>query len=414
MGIYYLSYERINATMSEKENRFHRTDSSYNEQRKIEIERAVLDNRITTDDAQLIKMFISEVIANNHVVPKRSYKLAYVLVGLRRYVGPYRENTMAEVYQGLETLQCAGYKKNTVTDYSKFLKRFCLWLVDNEYSRLDEKKLRRIKVGGADANTIRSDDLFTEAEVKSMMESCLNSKDRAWLMLTYEGALRPGEPCTLRWGDVKFTEYNVTINVCYKTDYPRYIPLYKSAPYLGAWHQDYPGKIMPDSYVFINTTGKYKGMQLQYQGLQKHINDIAQRAGIERHIKLHYFRHSSITQMIRDGVPETVIKMICWGTTETDMFKTYAHLVNADIDKAMAMRAGIITPERAEKSRVLDPRQCPRCYTINPYDQDYCGKCGRPLTMEANTRITSMREDIKQLLMDPEFRREIQAELQKP
>jgi len=39
---------------------------------------------------------------------------------------------------------------------------------------------------------------------------------------------------------------------------------------------------------------------------------LAKRAGIERHITPHIFRHSRITHLIKENVSESVIKLMMW------------------------------------------------------------------------------------------------------
>lgn len=381
------------------ENRFHSTDTTYDNRREGEISHAVKDRKITEDDAALIREFISEVIATRHIVPKRAYKLAYVLVGWRRYIGPFRSNTIGDIYQGIEKFHRAGFKTNTLTDYDKFLKRFYLWMIENNYSTISDAKIRKISVGRVDSMTKTAEDLISEDLVKQMIDACQNSKDRAMISMLNEGAFRVGELGNLTWGQVKFSEYNVTINVNDKTGIPRMVPLYKSIPYISAWRQDYPAEAAPDSYVFITR----QGLQMQYQGLVKQLNKIAERAGIEKHLTPHTFRHSAITRMITEGVQESVIKLMCWGTVDTDQFKTYAHLTAVDIEKEMAAYSGVVTPEQRQKSRTLEPRQCPRCYAINTPDQEYCGKCGLPLTeVAAGAQDTLMKFLHAEALANPQ------------
>ncbi|MDP3397179.1 MAG: tyrosine-type recombinase/integrase [Methanoregula sp.] len=49
---------------------------------------------------------------------------------------------------------------------------------------------------------------------------------------------------------------------------------------------------------------------------------IVQWAGITKHVTPHLFRHSRITHIRNDGVQESVIKMMMWGTVNTTMFET--------------------------------------------------------------------------------------------
>ena len=54
----------------------------------------------------------------------------------------------------------------------------------------------------------------------------------------------------LTWKQVKFTDWNVVINVNDKTERPRFIPLVMARSYLAQWKNDYPGEITDEGFVF--------------------------------------------------------------------------------------------------------------------------------------------------------------------
>ena len=54
------------------------------------------------------------------------------------------------------------YKKNTIGDFIRFLKRFHLWLVENHYSTIDEKKLSKIHTPGYDTMTKTAEQILSE------------------------------------------------------------------------------------------------------------------------------------------------------------------------------------------------------------------------------------------------------------
>jgi integrase/recombinase XerD len=84
---------------------------------------------------------------------------------------------------------------------------------------------------------------------------------------------------------------------------------------------------------------------------------------------------------LRQGYSESVIKKICWGHMDTTMLATYGHLTDTDIDDEIASMAGVKPPAAKEAAECLEPRQCPRCYTVNGPTQNFCGECGLELTM---------------------------------
>ena len=65
-------------------------------------------------------------------------------------------------------------------------------------------------------------DLLTPDEVGAFIRSCKSVRDLAFYMALYEGGFRVGELGKLTWGQVKFDEYGVAINVDFKTGKPRY------------------------------------------------------------------------------------------------------------------------------------------------------------------------------------------------
>ena len=123
--------------------------------------------------------------------------------------------------------------------------------------------------------------------------------------------------------------------------------------YLASWRNDYPLTVTPDAFVFLSN----KKAPLGYNGLAKQIRVIAKRAGITKHITPHIFRHTRATILIRQGYGEAIVKKLLWGNLNSKMFSTYLHLVDSDVERVVAEKAGIITKE--ERSKTLEARQCP-------------------------------------------------------
>ncbi|MFY9982650.1 MAG: hypothetical protein WAK75_08790, partial [Methanoregula sp.] len=71
------------------------------------IARGIEEGRITEDDAQLIREFVAEISATRHISPGRAFKLHYTLINLREYLGPYRQNTIADIYTAIDAVRNA-------------------------------------------------------------------------------------------------------------------------------------------------------------------------------------------------------------------------------------------------------------------------------------------------------------------
>ena len=374
--------------------------------------RGIEEKRITEDDANLIREFVAEISATRHISTGRAFKLNHTLINLREYLGPYRQNTVADIYTAVDLVRNAKdtngiprYKQNSTSDFVRFLKRFYLWMCENHYTTIDEKKIQKIQPPSYDTNTKTPEMLLTEEEVKAMIGACQNTRDRAILTALYEGGFRIGEIGTLRWKDVKFTDWNVTITTAFKTGKNRTVPLVMARSYLASWRNDYPLPITSDAFVFLSN----KKTPLGYAGLAKQIRVIAARAGIKKHLTPHIFRHTRATILIRQGYGEAIVKKLLWGNLNSKMFSTYLHLVDSDVERVVAEKAGIITKE--DRSKTLEARQCPRCFTVNGPTRGFCDACGCELTEEAANNAIQAKQQGElqpefQAMMD-RFRREL-------
>ena len=163
-----------------------------------------------------------------------------------------------------------------------------------------------------------------------------------------------------------------------KTEKPRWVRFIAAVSYLAAWKADYSGTPENSQPVFVSE----RGGRISYQAIYKQIRRIAQAAGVKKKVTPHLFRHTAITNLIRSGVQESVIKKMMWGSLSSEMLATYLHMTGEDIDRAI-LEANGLAPKVKKRTPTLEPKECPRCHAINGPTMNYCGTCGQPLTMEA-------------------------------
>ncbi|MBP2133967.1 integrase/ribosomal protein L40E [Methanomicrobium sp. W14] len=373
---------------------FHRSDNQNTRDYNRSLIRAVEDGRITERDKQLINSFISRITVNNDISTGRQLKICRSLILWRNFVSEYENSTYDDIVIGIKEIRSVKskngtkYKQNTLRDHINFLKRFYIWLIDSGYSSIPEKEIKKIKIPTRDKMTKTVGDILTPAEVKKMIEACSNNRDRAMISMLYEGAFRAGEIGNLKWGDVEFRDTGLVVNTDFKTGKPRRIPLANTTPYLANLKDDYPYKITPDMPVFLtyvnndphhgNDESRPAHKYMTYAGIRKQLKIIAEKAGIEKNVTPHIFRHSRITHLVKAGYPESYIKRVCWGSLTTDQLETYLHLDDTYIDETFYQFEGIKPKEEFEKT-TLEAIQCPRCASINSNSAKFCRKCGLPL-----------------------------------
>ena len=336
---------------------------------------------ITADDKALIMEFTNERQASANISQSRVNKLTSMLVGWRRFVGEFRTLSIVDVYAGVDILKKGNsekgrpFKQNTISDLVTILKQFVLWMIEEGYSKIPEKKIARIKTPPKEMVTKKASDLLTTDEITLIMKACERSGDRAMILLLYEGGFRIGEIATLTWGDIQFVGDGVSIGVLFKTKYYRHIRVVMAAEYLKVGKADYPLEPTSDALVFLNGVKK----PFIHSTISKRIQRIVLRAGITRHVTPHIFRHSRITHLIKEGMQESAIKMMMWGQPDTTMWKTYVHMTGQDIDTEVARMYGIVDKKDADTDPGIRPRQCKHCSSINPPLAFTCYTCGEPL-----------------------------------
>jgi len=272
------------------------------------------------------------------------------------------------------------------------VKPFYRWMIESGYSTLKEKDILALKRPRKDLMTKTVADILTEDEIKKMVQNCESTRDRALLMMLYDGGFRIGELGKMTWGQIAFDSYGVVVNVDEKTGKPRYVRLIAATPYLAKWKDDYPFEPAGNNLVFISRQKN----AIEYNTTYRQIRRIAERAGIQKNVHPHIFRHTRITNMMEKNIPESVIKTMMWGSLTTEMFACYAHLSNQSIDNVLLEQAGIKRAETKEKDDALAPRQCPKCFVINGPTQNFCGSCGIALTEQAEHEEAQVLQDIHQ------------------
>lgn len=385
---------------------FHYIKSDYSER---SIKKALANGRLTKRDVDLVREFLTEQQSCNNITTGRKNKLTFSLVGWRKFIGEFESNSIADLYEGISSLKEGvsekgkPYKTNTIIDFIIVLKQFYRWMIDNDYSTIPEKKLNKIKNPRGDSLTKEAGDLLTPEDITSIIKACQRSIDRAIVMTLYEGGFRIGELGALAWKDVLFDDHGVIVNTNFKTGKARYVRLVMAKEYMAAWKRDYPFEPEGDNLVFVSA----KRNAMSYYTVSKQLTRLVERAGIEKHVTPHLFRHSRITHLIKEGVNESVIKLMMWGSVNTQQFKTYAHLTGTDIDNEILSRYGI-KPDEEKGGRSLEPRQCKKCQAINAPDTLYCPVCGVSLTEEAEVQM----EEAKRIISnDKEVLRSILMEL---
>ena len=253
------------------------------------------------------------------------------------------------------------YTYKTISDYEGVLKRFYKW----RYGKVPE--FLEIKIYNRPSHD-KQLELITKSDIEAMIGSTNSLRDKALISLLYDSGCRIGEILSLRPGEVVYDEYGLVIRVHGKTGNRQVRIVGDSIAYL----RDYlKSKGNVNGYVFTQRGD----VQLNYQSTRKIILRLKERAGINKRIYPHLFRHTRAS-LLASRVPEAPLENQMGWVHGSRMTQTYVHLSGRDQDNAILKAYGISTKE--EVITDAKPKKCLRCNELNPSNARYCHNCWLP------------------------------------
>lgn len=325
----------------------------------------------------------------------RRYGVMYVIhrVGVDTGIN-YRDLTKDDLKSWLATLD--NLKTSTVSTYQVIVKQFFKWLygVEDGYPDI----VRWIKPPNTRKQRKLPTDLITTSDVRLMIDAADHPRDRALIALIYESACRVGEIMAMDVKDVTFDQYGAVIVVDGKTGMRRG-RLITASPYLSQWIDQHP---LHDrgAPLFVSFANSNYGARISEDGVRSIIRTLVKRAGIQKHVYPHLFRHSRLTELASDFT-EQQLKIIAGWAGDSRMAAIYVHLSGADVDRRILEKAGLLDREETrEANEVLTPKDCPRCKETNPATAKFCYKCGMALDMKTAMEIDDKKNAETLELMD--------------
>ena len=261
------------------------------------------------------------------------------------------------------------------------------------------KQIAWIKTSGA-KNRMLPEDLLTEEDIVKLLDAATSLRDKALVALLYDTGMRIGELEGLRKKDVDTDSEPAHVTVNGKTGMRR-VPILFSVPYLAQYLNSMKSMKSGDSLWFAAGTWSNSGKIISGDGIRQQLKKIAKKAGIDKRIYPHLFRHSRASNYA-NKLTEQQLKMFFGWTGDSKMAATYVHLSGRDIDNAVLRANGKKAKETSEEAK-LTVKVCPRCKFDNSLSSTFCNRCGAALEIKTVMQQESedkMREDMEDSLMD--------------
>ena len=340
---------------------------------KRNIDTILADSRISKANREVLKKYDTYGNLQQLTLGTRSQRLGtlrQVALFINKDFKAMTKEDMENFFVSLGELQ-----PKTWSTKGAFIKSFFKWLYNSD---VYPANVRWIKTSVKSKDNKLPTDLLTKEEITSMVDAADNLRDRALVLMLYESACRIGEISTLKLKDIIFDEYGAVIVVNGKTGMRR-VRLIDYVPDIENWVNNHPWKHDREAYLFISLSNSNFGKRINGAGLGKNIKDLAKKAGIEKRVHPHLFRHTRLTELAKDFT-ESELKIIAGWSGSSKMAGVYVHLSGGDIEKKMLQKHGLIKNENT----ALEPCTHISYAEVMENKDDISHRTADPIVMDPN------------------------------
>jgi len=351
----------------------------------------IKESEIDKTSKTLFLEFLDDCFANSLSKP-RVIKYAETLLQLARIASkPFpllKKDDIAHIAREVESRDYSDWTKR---DFKIVLKRFFRWLRKSEDY---PEEVRWLNTEIKNDNML-PEELLTEEEVKKMVETADNPRDRAFILVLYESGCRIGEILSLKIRNVQFDDYGTQLIVNGKTG-SRRVRILSSHAELASWLNIHPLRDDLNAPLWVTSGTNSRNLILNYRTACEILKGNAKKAGIKKRVYAHLFRHSRAT-FLANHLTEAQMKQHFGWTQASRMAATYVHLSGRDVDQALLKLNGI-SVNQAEIEPKIKVVFCPRCKEKNSPTSRFCLKCGSPLDLETASKLHEVRSKADKLM----------------
>lgn len=270
----------------------------------------------------------------------------------------------------------------TVDAYKGFVRSFLRWVHNGTRLEADLPECLGAIQRHRPKMELRKEILSPE-EVRQIVDTCDNQRDRALIAVGYESGARAGEILSLRIRDVEPDRYGAIVMVNGKIG-ERRIRLVQSVPDLQLWLNIHPLKQDREATLWPSRWIKTRPITVMH--FHRLLVKYAKMAGLSKHVHPHLLRHSRATHLANVLTEAQMREFFGW-TKGSDMPEVYVHLSGRDVDRTLLRHYGIAIEEERPPSEALKPVRCPRCGFENPASFEYCGRCSMLLRVKPSAEL---------------------------
>jgi len=185
--------------------------------------------------------------------------------------------------------------------------------------------------------------VFSQDGLQAFFTALPSWRDRTLVLLMWISCLRVSEAVAICFQDIECGRRSILISAA-KGNSTRMVfmnPLTFAA--LNRYLDEERGNLFPDvDHVFVAFKGVARGKPLTANAVQKMIYYYAEKCDLS-HIHAHLFRHTGITQLVEESMPEPVIREMV-GHKSPESLTPYLHLSDESVQKEFEKAQAALDP----------------------------------------------------------------------
>jgi integrase len=237
------------------------------------------------------------------------------------------------------------------------------------------------------------DMLEWEENVKPMIDSCRNPRDKALIAVAFDSGARSGELQDPEVGDVSDHEHGLQIHLDGRMG-QRSVTLIPSVPYLNRWLSEHPGSDDASAPLWSKLSSPE---EISYRLFNNIFKDAADRVGVTKPVTPTNFRKSNATYLAKQGVNQAYIEDRQGRKRGSEATAFYIAKFGGEADDRYAEIHGLEV--ETEEAETHAPLECPRCNKQTPADEDFCVWCHQAMDPNAVEKIEEKQTEQRRNLL---------------
>lgn len=284
----------------------------------------------------MLDEFLKELDINGK--KKKTQNLYRSILKAANEYKPLHEWNKNDVNNYILFLKKEKYNTSTIEMNKIILKKFFKWCKKGKIIEHLQVKLPK--------SNLKRENILTVEDITKMIEATGSPMYKALIAFLFESGARISEVLQLTVKDTQETDQGMLISVIdIKTEKGYRQSIY---PYSTGYirnHISYSGLSKEDRLFSIGKTQVWRMLK-----------QIGKKAGIEKPISAHKFRHAQATDMVLRNYQESTIRKKLGWTEDSRMIARYLHVVDDDVINATLEKNGInITKKSLTNIPIAEP-----------------------------------------------------------